>query len=271
VARRASRDRRRAFSQNFLRDQEVIADVIGTLHPPPDALVVDLGAGAGALTAAAAARGARVVAVELDPAWAARLRSRAPGWGAVEVVAGDLMVMPLPAEPFLVLANPPFGVGTQLVRRLVAEAHGLVRAAVVLQREAALRLAGRPRSGRFAATWAPWFDLRVGRTIPANAFRPAPNVDAALLIVAPRATPLLSPAAFAEYEAFLAAIFHGRARTLADRLAPRAGSRRCALAALDSVGLPGTATPSSVPPEAYPRLFRLRGISADRRPRLHRR
>jgi 23S rRNA (adenine-N6)-dimethyltransferase len=257
VARRTSRDRRRrALSQNFLHDQEVVADVVGTLHPPPGALVVDLGAGTGALTAAAAARGARVVAVELDPAWVARLRSRAAGWGAVEVVAGDLLVTPLPAEPYLVVSSAPFGIGTQLVRRLLAEAHGLVRAAVVLQRAAAQRLAGAPRAGRFAATWAPWFDLRVGRRIPANAFRPVPSVDAALLVVEPRATPLLSPAAYREYDAFLAAVFDGRASTLADRLVRRAGGRRRALAALDAVGLPRSATPASVPPQAYPRLFR---------------
>jgi 23S rRNA (adenine-N6)-dimethyltransferase len=257
VGRRTPRDqRRRALSQNFVHDQGVVADVVGTLHPPPDALVVDLGAGAGALTAAAAARGARVVAVELDPAWVARLRSRAPGWGAVEIVAGDLLVTPLPAEPYFVLSNAPFGIGTQLVRRLLSEAHGLVRAAVVLQREAALRLAGRPRAGRFAATWAPWFDLRVGRRIPAAAFRPVPSVDAAVLTVAPRAAPLLSPAAYPEYDAFLAAVFAARGRTLADRLVRRAGGRRRALAALDAVGLPRSTTPASVPPLAYPRLFR---------------
>jgi 23S rRNA (adenine-N6)-dimethyltransferase len=183
-------------------------------------------------------------------------RPAAPGSGAVEVVAGDLLVMPMPAEPYLVLSSAPFGIGTRLVRRLVAEAHGLVRAAVVLQRQAALRLAGRPRCGRFAATWAPWFDMRVARRIPARAFRPVPSVEAALLTLAPRATPLLSPAAYADYAAFIAELFAGRARTLADRLARRTGSRGRALAALDAAGVSRTATPSLVAPETYPGLFR---------------
>ena len=231
---RSTRDeRRRALGQNFLVDERAIAAVLGTLHPPPGATVLDLGAGAGALTAPAAARGARVIAVERDPAWLRLLRERAAGWGDVEVVAADVLTVPLPAEPHYVVSSAPYNLGTKLVRRLLTEAHGLVRATLVLQRETARRLAGRPRSGRFAATWAPWFELRVGRRIPATAFRPVPSVESAVLTLTPRTVPLLSPAAFRDYDRFLAAVFGGRGRRL----------------------LPRGATPSSLPPEAYAALF----------------
>ena len=246
MPRRTPRDeRRRALSQNFLHDPSVVAAIVGTLHPPPGALVVDLGAGAGALTRAVAAGGHRVLAVELDPDWAHHLRARAPAWGDVSVRHADALRVPFPAERFLVVATAPYGIGTKLVRRLLADAHGLTRAAVVLQREAALRLAG---GGRFAASWAPWFELRVTRTIPARAFRPVPSVDGALLTIVPRAVPLLSPAAYPGYDRFLAAAFGGRGNTLARRLNLRP-------AALAQLGLPRNATPGAVPPETYARLF----------------
>ena len=200
MPRRTPRDaRRRALGQNFLHDHAVVAEIVGTLHPPSGALVVDLGAGAGALTSAVAARGARVLAVEVDPAWVRELRSRAPGWGDVTVLAGDALRVPFPAERFSVVSSAPYGIGTKLVRRLLTDAHGLVRAVVVLQREAALRLAG---GGRFAAAWAPWFELRVHGRIPARAFRPAPSVESAILTVVPRPVPLLSPAAYPGYDSF---------------------------------------------------------------------
>ena len=255
MSRRTPRDaRRRALGQNFLHDRDVVADVIGTLHPPPRALVLDLGAGAGALTAAAAARGARVVAVELDPAWVELLGSRARGWGDVDVVAGDALAVPWPAEPFYVVSAAPYGIGTRLVRRLLAEAHGLVRATLVLQRETARRLAGRPSCGRFAATWAPWYELRAGRTIQPRAFRPVPAIASAVLTLAPRGAPLLSPAAFGEYDAFLGAVFDARGRTVADRLARRCGRRR-AQRVVAAADVPAGATPSRVGPEQYARLF----------------
>jgi 23S rRNA (adenine-N6)-dimethyltransferase len=249
MPRRTPRDaRRRALGQNFLHDQSVVADVLGTLHPPPGALVVDLGAGAGALTCAAAAREARVIAVELDPAWTRVLRTRAPAWGDVEVIAGDALRVPFPPARFYVVSSAPYGIGTQLVRRVLTDAHGLVRGVVVLQREAALRLA---RGGRFAASWAPWFELRVHGRIPPRAFRPAPSVESAMLSIVPRAVPLLSPAAFRAYDAFLTSVFSGRGTRLADRL----GDRRRAHAALAAAGVARSAVPSAVAPDAYAHLF----------------
>jgi 23S rRNA (adenine-N6)-dimethyltransferase len=245
---------RATLAQNFLVDDRVIADIVGTLHPPPGATVLDLGAGAGALTAPLAGRGAHVIAVERDPRWVRHLRAHAPGWGEVEVRQGDILEVPFPREPYHVLSSAPFNVGTALVRRLLTGAHGLVRAVLVLQHETARRLAGRPRTGRFAATWAPWFELGVGDRIPARAFRPAPAVDAAALVLTPRAVPLLSPAAYGDYDAFLGSVFAGRDRTVADRLARRIGRGR-ARRALAAAGLDRAATPSAVRPELYATLF----------------
>src|SRR4051812_48998352 len=123
MPRRTRRDaRRRELGQNFLHDPSFVAEIIGTLHPPPGALVVDLRAGAGALTRAVA-RSARVIAVELDPDWTRVLRTHAPAWGDVTVVAADALRVPFPAERFYLLSNAPFGIGTQLVRRVLSDAH----------------------------------------------------------------------------------------------------------------------------------------------------
>ena len=235
--------RRRALSQNFLHDQSVIAEVIGTLHPPPGALVVDLGAGSGALTKPLA-RTTRVHAVELDPRWADHLRTHAASWGDVRVQRADALTVAFPRERFHLISNAPYAIGTRLVRRVLTDAHGLVRGVIILQRETAHRLA---KDGRFAATWAPWFELRVHGHIPARAFRPAPSVESAILTIVPRAVPLLSPAAFAQYDAFLARVFDGRGDTLAQRV----GDRR----ALTRAAIPRDATPGSIPPEAFARLF----------------
>lgn len=249
---RSDRDtRRRALGQNFLIDERAIAAVVGTLHPPPGSTVVDLGAGAGALAVPVARRGAHVVAVEWDVDWVRRLRARAPEWGSVEVVRADVLTVAFPSTPYLVVASPPYGIATAPVRRLLTEAHGLVRATLVLQLETARRLAGRPRCGRVAATWAPWCSLAVEAP---QAFRPVPAVASAILTLAPRATPLLSPAAYAAYDPFLARLFGGRGRTVADRLGGALG-RRAARAACAAVGIAPAATPSAVAPEAYAALF----------------
>jgi 23S rRNA (adenine-N6)-dimethyltransferase len=252
--RRTPRDeRRRALGQNFLKDQTALNALARALPlDPARDTVVELGAGRGALTERLAARAARVVAVECDPCWARELRARAVAWPHVDVVEGDALAVPLPSTPFSVVASPPFNLGTALVRRLLADGHGLRAAALVLQLEAAQRLAAR---GRFAATWAPWFELRVLRRIPARAFRPVPRVDAAILLVATRRPPLLSPAAFAKHAALVDAVFAAPGRTVGTRLVRVVGPAR-ARAMLTTSGVPPPAGPASVAPETWATLTR---------------
>jgi 23S rRNA (adenine-N6)-dimethyltransferase len=95
-------------------------------------LVVDLGAGHGALTAALVAAGARVVAVELHPQRLAVLRERFAD-AAVTVVRADVADVRLPRAPFRVVANPPWALA-EAVRGRLLRAPALVQADLVLPR-----------------------------------------------------------------------------------------------------------------------------------------
>jgi 23S rRNA (adenine-N6)-dimethyltransferase len=135
-------------------------------------LVVDVGAGHGAITARLLAAGARVVAVELHPERARVLRNRFAD-ARVVVVQADAGDLRLPRRPFRVVANPPFAVTSALIRRLVAPGSHLVAADLVVGRHAARRwLATRPAGP---------FDVRVLHALSRSAFVPRPQVDAVVL------------------------------------------------------------------------------------------
>ena len=63
-----------------------------------DDLVLDLGAGEGALTVELAKQAGSVRAIEVDPSLCERLRRRFAGAPNVDVVCGDATRVPLPAE-----------------------------------------------------------------------------------------------------------------------------------------------------------------------------
>jgi len=167
----ASRSRR-SWGWHPLVD-EWAARVVADAEIRPGQLVLDLGAGTGALTVHLVAAGARVLAVELHPGRARRLRERFAG-APVTVVETDAVEVPLPRRPYRVVANPPYAISSALLGRLLAPGSPLVAADLVLQRAVVRRYAAGS-----AGRWA----LRVGLTLPRRAFRPPPRVDSAVLVV----------------------------------------------------------------------------------------
>jgi 23S rRNA (adenine-N6)-dimethyltransferase len=139
----------------------------------PGELVLDIGAGDGAITAHLVRAGARVVAVELHPGRAELLRRRFPG---VTVVQTDATGLRLPGRPFRVVASPPYGITSTLLGLLLAPGSRLVAADLVLQRAVVRKYAcgAGPRRG---------CRMTAGLTLPRRAFRPPPRVDSAVLVV----------------------------------------------------------------------------------------
>ena len=143
----------------------------------PGDLVLDIGAGFGALTAPLVASGARVIAVERHPGRAEALRER---FGDdITLVRADAADLRLPRRPFHVVANPPFAVTTAILRRLLHQGSRLQSAHLVLNVDVARRWAGPHAPG--AGRWQRAVHPSLGARIPRHAFTPAPPADCRLL------------------------------------------------------------------------------------------
>jgi 23S rRNA (adenine-N6)-dimethyltransferase len=264
--------RQRVYSQNFLVDRRSIDALVTGSGVGPGELVVDIGAGNGLITQALARRGARVVAVERDPALVRRLRDRfGPGSG-VTVAAGDVLTTPLPREPFAVVANIPFGITTKILRRLLGDAGGrLRRADVIVQAEVARKRGTRGRGTLLNASWEPWFEFDAGARVPRAAFRPQPRVDGAVLIAVRRDLPLLDTSLRRAYEAFVTGAFGGARPTVASALTRSVGGVRAISRArfgalAGELGFPANALPSQLAVEHWVGLFlAARGTDVARR------
>ena len=146
---------------------------------PRGAVVLDIGAGAGAITTPLLLTGARVIAVEAHRGRAAVLRARFGG--DIVVVEADAADLRLPKKPYYVVANPPFGVSAALLRRLLQPGSRLLGARLILQDPVVRRWASNDAPG--AARWRKHFAVSVGPRIPRTAFSPRPRVDARILTI----------------------------------------------------------------------------------------
>ncbi|WP_269470168.1 ErmE/ErmH/ErmO/ErmR family 23S rRNA (adenine(2058)-N(6))-methyltransferase [Streptomyces humicola] len=247
--------RRRSFSQNFIKDRTAIDRIVRTARIDPAGLVVEIGAGDGRLTAALAARAACVVAHEIDPFMAARLRARCRDLPNVRCVVGDFLNSTPPRQPFAVAACIPYAVTSPIVNWCL-NAPGLTSATLVTQWEYA-----RKRTGDFGSwsrvtveSW-PRFDWRLAGRIDRGAFRPVPRVDSGILRLTHRGNGLLPAAVLPRYRQFVEVGFSGVGGTLHASLR-REFPRARVDAAFGAAGMVRGTVVGFVHPDQWITLFR---------------
>lgn len=254
---------RKALGQNFILDLNLTARIARAAGDLAAHDVLEVGPGPGGLTRGLLAEGARrVLAVEKDARCLPALARIAEAYpGRLTVLHADaLAVDPLDhiAAPFLVAANLPYNIGTELlVRWLTPPAWPPAWASLTLmfQREVAERVVARPGSKAYGrlSVLAQWrAEARIVMTLPPDAFVPPPKVHSAVLrldaLPAPRfeAEPAtlsrVVAAAFNQRRKMLRASLRGLAPDIEERLR--------------GAGLDPTARAEDVPVEGFCALAR---------------
>lgn len=147
------------------------ARVVAAAGVRPGEVVVDIGAGSGALTVPLLAAGARVIALELHPGRASRLRERLAEHSRASVLTIDVRDFRWPGRPVRVVANPPFALIPDVLAALRRHS-SLLAADLVIPRSAVRRHV--TRGSRRV-------EFRAGINLPRSAFKPPPPMDCGVL------------------------------------------------------------------------------------------
>jgi 16S rRNA (adenine1518-N6/adenine1519-N6)-dimethyltransferase len=190
----------KALGQNFLLDEQLLARIAALPGSLAGEQVLEVGPGPGGLTRALLRAGARVTAIEMDRRCLPALAELGESFpGQLTVIEGDALKLDhaalMSGQPFHVLSNLPYNVGTALfVRWLGGESWPPLWQSLTLmfQREVADRIvasAGDDAYGRLAVL-AQWrSEARLAMKVHRSAFTPPPKVMSAIVHVTPAAMP----------------------------------------------------------------------------------
>jgi len=208
---------RQRLGQHFLTRGSVLERIARLACPDPQALVIEIGPGRGALTARLLERAARVVAIEIDADLARYLRLKYAGEGRLEVVEGDVLSIDLSRWPKAPVAgNLPYYIASPILERTLRLRPP--RAVFLLQKEVACRLVAQPGSrdyGYLTVATALFASPRLVCEVPPSAFHPPPKVDSAVVEFLPRDPAVPDPEAFLE---FVAQCFRHKRKTIRNNL-----------------------------------------------------
>ncbi len=216
---------KKQYGQNFLTDANLLSAIVRDAGVEKHTTVLEIGAGAGALTRALSMAAGRVVSFEIDTALQPVLAETLAGCENVEVIFRDFEKYPLAAleeeiGEYVVVANLPYYITTPVVMRFVEEAKLCRGITVMVQEEVAERFTakeGTPAYGAVTAAIALKGSCELMRKVPRTLFYPRPNVDSAVVRIRfeEGRLPVLSEKA---YRDTVRAAFSSRRKTLENNL-----------------------------------------------------
>lgn len=185
----AGAEPRHRLGQNFMIDQNLVRIVADAGQIAAEDVIVEVGPGTGTLTEELLARAGRVIAVEIDRDLSIMLRERFGSNGKFELIEGDALAGKHQVNPQILsrklaklIANLPYNIASPLVIELLIAGVDLL--AFTVQKEVADRLRAAPDSeayGPLSVMAQMLANVEVLRTLPPQAFWPAPKIESALV------------------------------------------------------------------------------------------
>ncbi len=184
----------KSLGQNFLSDIHIIEDIVDGSDIEPEDLVIEIGPGMGVLTAAAAERAGKVIAVEIDKKLIPILKETLAEYDNVEIINADIMKTDLteiveanrPADggKVRVIGNLPYYITTPIIMKLLEESVPADSITIMMQKEVADRIKAGPGGKDYGAlTVAVGFYCTITHVAdaPKEVFVPRPKVDSTVI------------------------------------------------------------------------------------------
>ncbi len=229
------------------RIAERIADAGGLSNTDT---VLEIGPGTGMLTRALLDRAKNVVAVEADGELVSQLKETFASElqdGSLTLIHDDIRKFdPSTLGTYILVANIPYYITGEIIRMFLTAEAKPSSMTLLVQKEVAERIARSKKESLLSLAVKVYGTPKYQFTVPRGAFRPAPNVDSAVLTISDIHSVFVSPKEEITFFEVLRAGFAHKRKLLAGNLGVLAPAEKV-MSAFKEAGIPEKARSEDVP------------------------
>jgi 16S rRNA (adenine1518-N6/adenine1519-N6)-dimethyltransferase len=188
---------KKSFGQNFLVDENYIDKIIHALDPQKGEMIVEIGAGRGALTEKLIESDAEVLAIELERDMIAILKERFGKAENFHLIESDALKVDYSEfkiqdskSKIKIVANLPYYISTAILQKLIEQRAVFSEFILMFQREVVERITaqvGNSERGFLSVLVQNYLETERLFDVPPKAFRPSPKVTSAVARLTPKA------------------------------------------------------------------------------------
>jgi len=181
---------KKKYGQNFIKDENLLSAIANDAKVEGEN-VLEIGAGAGALTEVLCKKAKRVLSVEIDSTLQPILSDKLKDFTNIKLIFCDILKINIAEiksyfnnEPIKVVANLPYYISTPILFWLIKSGLDIKSVTVMLQKELAERICAKPNTkeyGSISVVISLWGDVVITRDVLRNMFYPQPDVDSCVL------------------------------------------------------------------------------------------
>ncbi|AGR99335.1 16S rRNA (adenine(1518)-N(6)/adenine(1519)-N(6))-dimethyltransferase RsmA [Chlamydia trachomatis] len=253
---------KKALSQNFLVDGNILRKILTTAEVQPGDWVLEIGPGFGALSEVLLSQGANVIALEKDPMFEESL-SQLP----MDIEITDACEYPLTSledkgwkGKGRIVANLPYHITTPLLTKFFLECpYRWKTVTVMIQDEVARRITAKPGDkdyGSLTVFLSFFADVQYAFKVSPNCFYPKPSVHSAVVHMRVHEQFALADSEIEEFFTLTRAAFGQRRKLLANSL-KNLYPKDKVFQVLEQLGFSEKTRPETIFLEEYLKIFHL--------------
>lgn len=184
---------KKKFGQNFLIDNNLLTNIV-TKADIKNKNVIEIGPGLGSLTDYLIKEAKKVVCYEIDKDMVDILDSKYKENDIVTILFKDFLKANLTEdinkyfndEEVVVVANLPYYITTAILTKILEETKNVKRIVVMVQKEVAMRLAGKPSTKDYnslSVLIQYYTNVKILFNVSPKSFIPAPEVDSSVIMI----------------------------------------------------------------------------------------